>query len=451
MNTQLLQQLPSVERLTTTIRDQYGDVHDVTGIARDAIARVRMDILSGLTDKDIQQACLGYASVFLEMLMAQQVTVVNATGILLHTNLGRAVLSQAAKDALVQAAESCVDVELDLLPGGRGDRYGNSERMLRHLTSASAAMVVNNNAAATLLAVTVLGQGQNVIISRGELVEIGGNFRMPDVIRASGSKLVEVGSTNRTHASDYVNALSSGGGCIIRCHQSNFVMHGFVSAVASCELADIARKHGVPYGEDLGAGALVDFKQFGIDGIPTVGDVVAGGADLVWFSGDKLLGGPQAGILVGTTEWIHACKIHPLARALRPDKLTLAALEATLAAYLEGKLRDIPLLDALSYTLEELVERATQVLENTSFDPQHTVSITSSVCALGAGSAPDVTVPSIAIKIETNEPHTVATCLRVTEPHVLATIRGKAVTLDMRSIRPSDVQRLQAAIQHALA
>lgn len=451
MNTQLLQQLPSVERLTSTIRDQYGDIHDLTAIARDAITRVRGEILSGLTDRDVQQACLGYASVFLDVLMTQQVTVVNATGILLHTNLGRAVLSQAAKDALVQAAESCVDVELDLAPGARGDRYANSERMLRHLTGADAAMVVNNNAAATLLAVTVLGRGQNVVISRGELVEIGGNFRMPDVIRASGSQLVEVGSTNRTHASDYIEALAPSGGCIIRCHQSNFVMHGFVSAVASRELADIARKHGVPYGEDLGAGALVDFNQFGIEGIPTVGDVVASGADLVWFSGDKLLGGPQAGILVGSQEWIHTCKNHPLARALRPDKLTLAALEATLAAYLEGNLRDIPLLDALSFTQEELIERASEVLGNASFDRKYTVSITSSVCALGAGSAPDVTVPSIAIKIETTEPHILAKRLRVMKPHVLATIRGTSVTLDMRSIRPTDVKLLQTAIQHVLA
>ena len=376
--------------------------------------------------------------------------VINATGVLLHTNLGRAVLSAAAKEAVGQAA-STVDVEFDIATGKRGDRHANVSHLLKILTNAEAGAVVNNNAAATLLAVTVLGQGRDVILSRGEMVEIGGQFRMPDVIEASGSRLVGVGATNRTHAHDYVNAINDQTGCILRCHRSNFDMVGFVSDVPSATLSEIAKAHDIPFGEDLGAGALIDFSRFGIHGIRTVQESVLDGADLIWFSGDKLIGGPQAGIIVGSKRYVDACKRHPLMRALRPDKLTLAALEATLLEYVQLREASNPLISSLSETLGELNERAFDVLVNLPPVTGFAISVVDSNCAIGAGAAPTVGVASRSICIAGDGMQRLHDALLTCRVPVASQLKDGCVLLDMRSVQPSDIDDLKSALREVIS
>ena len=372
--------------------------------------------------------------------------VINATGVLLHTNLGRAVLSKNATMALVNAA-STVDVEFVISTGKRGDRHANVSELLRVLTNAEAAAVVNNNAAATLLAVTVLGKGRDVILSRGEMVEIGGQFRMPDVIEASGCRLVGVGATNRTHASDYIDGINDQTGCILRCHRSNFDMVGFVSDVPSVTLAEIAKAHNIPYGEDLGAGALIDFRRFGIEGLRTVQDAVSDGADLIWFSGDKLIGGPQAGILVGSKRYIDACKRHPLMRALRPDKLTLAALEATLLEYVQMSEGNIPFIASLELSNSDLYDRARYILEECQASEGICIDVVDTTCAIGAGAAPTVGVPSRAIRISGGGAQGIHDALLAGTVPVASQLKDGCVLLDMRSVQPSDIDDLKSALR----
>ena len=376
--------------------------------------------------------------------------VINATGVLLHTNLGRAVLSKDATNALVNAA-STVDVEFDITTGKRGDRHANVSGLLQTLTNAEAAAVVNNNAAATLLAVTVLGKGRDVILSRGEMVEIGGQFRMPDVIEASGCRLVGVGATNRTHAHDYTNAINDQTGCILRCHRSNFDMVGFVSDVPSATLAEIAKAHNVPYGEDLGAGALIDFRRYGIDGMRSVQEAVNDGADLIWFSGDKLIGGPQAGIIVGRKHYIDACKRHPLMRALRPDKLTLAALEATLLEYIRMSERNIPFIAALELSIHDLNQRAACIIEGYEGSTGVSIDVVDNQCAIGAGAAPTVGVPSRAIRIAGGGAQRIHDALLAGCVPVATQLKDGCLLIDMRSIQPADVTDLQSALQDVLS
>jgi L-seryl-tRNA(Ser) seleniumtransferase len=279
------------------------------------------------------------------------------------------------------------------------------------------------------------------------MVEIGGQFRMPDVIEASGCRLVGVGATNRTHAHDYINAINDQTGCILRCHRSNFDMVGFVSDVPSATLAEIAKTHNIPFGEDLGAGALIDFRRFGIHGIRTVQESVSDGADLIWFSGDKLIGGPQAGILVGSKRYIDACKRHPLMRALRPDKLTLAALEATLLDYVRMNEENIPFIAALALSIKALNERAATVLNNLPSMPSLTVDVIDSTCAIGAGAAPTVGVPSRAIRISGGGAQRIHNALLAGTVSVASQLKDGCLLIDMRSIQPADVAHLQSALR----
>ena len=259
--------------------------------------------------------------------------VINATGVIIHTNLGRAPLSDAARQAMEAVAAGYSNLEYDLEAGERGSRYRHAERLLCRLTGAEAALVVNNNAGAVLLALTALARGRSVIISRGQLVEIGGGFRIPDVLRQSGAQLVEVGTTNRTHLSDYRDAISSETALLLRVHTSNFKQIGFTAEVSLADMVALAHSVGLPVVDDLGSGTLLDTTRYGLSAEPTVQDSVAAGADLVTFSGDKLLGGPQAGLIVGRASLIAELRQHPLTRALRVDKSTLAALQATLLHY----------------------------------------------------------------------------------------------------------------------
>lgn len=441
-----LKSLPAVGVILDAMTAQGIQNVQLATIIRQVIDETRQRINAGETpDASTEAICTEVINRCLRLSPSMH-HVINATGVLLHTNLGRAVLSTRATYALVKAA-STVDVEFDIATGKRGDRHANVSDLLRVLTNAEAAAVVNNNAAATLLAVTVLGKGRDVILSRGEMVEIGGQFRMPDVIEASGCRLVGVGATNRTHEHDYVNAINDQTGCILRCHRSNFDMVGFVSDVPSAKLAEIAKAHNIPYGEDLGAGALIDFSRFGVSGIRTVQNAVSDGADLIWFSGDKLIGGPQSGILVGSKRYIDACKRHPLMRALRPDKLTLAALEATLLDYIHMQEDSIPFISALGLSLDVLNKRAADVLKDLPCVPGLSIDVIDSTCAIGAGAAPTIGVPSRAIRISGGGAQRIHDALLAGTVPVASQLKDGCLLIDMRSIQPSDVADLKSALQ----
>jgi L-seryl-tRNA(Ser) seleniumtransferase len=366
--------------------------------------------------------------------------VVNATGVVLHTNLGRALLAEEAIAAMTSAARDAVNLELDLLTGRRGERDGLVAEELADLTGAEAALVVNNNAAAVLLAIAAIAGGREVVVSRGELVEIGGSFRMPDVMALSGARLVEVGTTNRTHADDYRRALGPETALIVKVHTSNYRIVGFTSEVALFELVSIGRTAGVPVLDDLGSGALADPTVWGLPPEPVVRDRVAAGADLVSFSGDKLLGGPQAGVVVGRRALIERLAAHPLRRALRVDKLRLAALAATLRLH-----RDAPDVRAALPTLRWLTRpltdldamgRAIAPRLADALGPGHVVQIVDAACEVGSGAAPTSTLPSRALDVShpDRSADELAARFRAATPPVLGRIHAGRFLLDLRGI-----------------
>ena len=323
--------LPSVDAVVRAAGPRDAERARFTRAARDVLARARAAGASG----DAATFAAQTRATLAERERLTLRSVINATGVVLQTNLGRAPLSPRAL-AAIAAAAGAVSVEYDLVAGKRGERHGHAARLLADLASAEDAVVVNNNAAAVLLALAALASRKEVIVARGELVEIGGGFRIPDVLRRSGAKLVEVGTTNRTYARDYAGAIGAKTGAILRVHASNFKISGFVARAEGRELAALAREHSVAFIHDLGSGTFLDTSRFGLGKELTVGEAIREGADVVTFSGDKLLGGPQAGIAVGRAESITALRTHPLMRALRPDKLTIAALLATLETYRDG-------------------------------------------------------------------------------------------------------------------
>ncbi|MBS3975049.1 MAG: L-seryl-tRNA(Sec) selenium transferase [Actinobacteria bacterium] len=329
--------------------------------------------------------------------------VINATGVVLHTNLGRAVLSRAAADAVVDIARGYSTLEYDATTGARGSRHVHIEELICRLTGAEAAMAVNNNAAAVLLGISGLARGGEVIVSRGQLVEIGGSFRIPDIMAESGATMVEVGTTNKTHLRDYENALSKDTRLILRVHSSNYRVIGFAEEANTEELVRLGAEHGIPVFEDQGSGVLVDLRRFGLPYEPTVGESLAAGVSLVSCSGDKLLGGAQAGIIAGRSEIIGVLKKHPLARALRLDKMTLAALEATLRAYLdqERAFQEIPTLRMLTITAEEVRKIAeglsARIGEMCGEAVQ--VEVIDTVARAGGGALPTAEIPSSAVAI----------------------------------------------------
>jgi L-seryl-tRNA(Ser) seleniumtransferase len=383
----------------------------------------------------------------LEAAAAPRLTrVVNATGVVLHTNLGRAPLAEAAVDALVVAARGAVNLELDLATGRRGGRDALVEDDLRALTGAEAALVVNNNAAAVLLAVAALAAGREVVVSRGELVEIGGSFRMPEVMALSGARLREVGTTNRTHADDYRRAVGPDTGLLVKAHTSNYRIVGFTTAVELRELVAIGGAAGVPVLEDLGSGALVDLSAYGLPREPIVRERLAAGADVVTFSGDKLLGGPQAGIVVGRAAVVSRLAAHPLRRALRPDKLTFAALAATLRLYREAP--DLPeVLPVLRWLVRPIPEmesigRAVAGQLAARLGPGHVVTLVESEAEAGSGALPAAPLPSRALAIEhpARSAEEIAARLRAARPPVLGRIQAGRVLLDLRGIfAPEDL------------
>lgn len=367
-------------------------------------------------------------------------TVVNATGTVLHTNLGRALLAKAAVEEIVRAATTPVSLEYDLDEGERGDRDRVIEEDLLALTGAEAATVVNNNAAAVLLALNTVAEGKEGIVSRGELIEIGGSFRIPDVMRKSGVILREVGTTNRTHLADYVEAVGPETGVLLKVHPSNYRIIGFASDVSLAELVSLGREHAVPVMEDLGAGALIDLSVYGLPKEPVVTERIAVGADVVTFSGDKLLGGPQAGLIVGRREWIARIKKNPLKRVLRPDKLTLAALSGTLRLYRRSPdiAAELPTLRWLTRSREEMDAIAAVALPllQARLGDKFAITVEDAMAQIGSGALPEEDVPSRVIAIR--HPHIaaekIAARFRAADPPILGRIRDDAFLLDLRGI-----------------
>jgi L-seryl-tRNA(Ser) seleniumtransferase len=379
------------------------------------------------------------------------VPVINATGVVLHTNLGRALLSPLAQERLREVASAYSNLEMDVSRKERGSRYSHVEGLLRRLSGAEAALVVNNCASAVLLALESLARGKEVIVSRGELIEIGGEFRIPDILRRSGAVLREVGATNRTHLKDYVNAIGPETGMILKVHTSNYRVVGFTAAVSSRELAELGRARGITVMEDLGSGCFVDLTRYGFPYEPTVPEVVASGVDLVSFSGDKLLGGPQAGIVVGRAELMERLARNPLNRALRIDKFTIAALEATLYAYEAGTALDtIPTLRMLTEPLASIRRRALRVLARTSPETRRALGVTivEASSQVGGGALPTVELPSAVIALGTPKRPAVALdeALRTGHPAVLGRLLDDRLLLDCRTILPTDVPALAARL-----
>lgn len=380
--------------------------------------------------------------------------VINATGVVLHTNLGRAVMPDGAQKAVIEAAGGYSNLEFDLATGKRGERYSLVEQLLCSLSGAEAALVVNNNAAAVLLALSTLAAGREVIVSRGQLVEIGGSFRIPDVMRQSGANLVEVGTTNKTHLEDYAKAVNEKTALLLHVHMSNYRIIGFTEEVHVADLAALGRQYGVPCMSDLGSGSLVDLCRFGLPYEPTVQETVAAGADVVTFSGDKLLGGPQAGIVVGRRSYVEQMKKSPLTRAVRIDKMTLAALEGTLREYQdpEAALKSIPTLRMLTKPLEEMRAAAHELAARLSdvLGSAAKVWVEEGFSQVGGGAMPTAAPATalVCLRCEGVGEGDVVRRLRQADPPVIARAERDGVVIDLRTVEQPDVPALIRAVEN---
>jgi L-seryl-tRNA(Ser) seleniumtransferase len=423
-----LRDLPSVDELARRAGDPLA-----VDAARAVIDRARDEIRAGLDPGDLAARLrdeLGDAR------RPRLRRVLNATGVVVHTNLGRAPLAEEALSRVVEAGRGYSNLEFDLGDGARGSRQDHVVAILHRLTGAESALVVNNNAGAVLLALAALAEGRDVVVSRGELIEIGDGFRIPDVLGRSGARLVEVGTTNRTRAGDYEGAIGPETALLLRVHQSNFRVVGFEERPRLEEVAAVAQRHRLPLVDDLGSGAVA-----AVEAEPTARESLTAGADLFCFSGDKLLGGPQAGIVVGRAELVGRLRRHPLQRALRADKLTLAALEGTLGLYLEPERvrREVPVLRMLFEPVETVRARAERLAELASGSVEETVG------RVGGGALPLTELPSFACAVEEE----LAAPLRAAEPPVIGVVRDGRLLLDCRTLSDDEVDEVAAALRSA--
>ncbi len=378
--------------------------------------------------------------------------VINATGVIVHTNLGRAPLSQSAIDAMTQAARGYTDLEMDLSTGRRGSRQAHLQSLLQQVTGAEAALAVNNNASALLLGLSALSVGKEVIVSRGEAVEIGGGFRIPDVLKQSGATLVDVGTTNRTYIRDYQDAITDNTSAMLKVHSSNFRVEGFTAEVEPSELVELSKERGIPVLHDVGSGALLPTEAYGLAHEPTPQQSIAAGVGLVFFSGDKLLGGPQSGIVVGQTELVRRLERHPLARAVRIDKMSLAGLTATVLHYLKQEAEaEVPIWKMISAGEQGIKDRATRWKTQLSIPGE----VISGRSAIGGGSLPGETLPTWVLALscegDAGSPERVMRRLREAVPPVIARIEDDRVILDPRTVTPDDEEALVTALREAFS
>jgi L-seryl-tRNA(Ser) seleniumtransferase len=420
-----LRDLPSVDELARDVQDPLA-----VDAARAVLERAREEIRAGAEPGDLVERLHAELDGLRRPRLRR---VLNATGVIVHTNLGRAPLAEAALDRVVESTRGYSNLELELGSGTRGSRQDHVAPILRRLTGAQAALVVNNNAGAVLLALAALAEGREVVVSRGELIEIGDGFRIPDVLARSGARLVEVGTTNRTRAGDYERAIGPETAVLLRVHQSNFRVVGFTEQPRLEELAAVARRHGLPLVDDLGSGSLGE-----IGDEPSARDALAAGADLVCFSGDKLLGGPQAGIVVGRADLVERLRRHPLQRALRADKLTLAALEGTLQLHLDAR-DEIPVLRMLEEPDDVVRARAERLAQLVGGTVEETVART------GGGALPLAELTSYACAVEEE----LAAPLRTGEPAVVGIVRDGRLLLDCRTLADNELPDAAAAVRAA--
>jgi len=463
MNTkqQKLSKIPSVDEI---LKSPYGQKwlesyprRIVLKAIREILAGKRKEIIDGLLTELSGDALSSEIDDKIKGLSAYKLKpLINATGIVIHTNLGRAILSDKVIENIIRLAGSYSNLEYDISQGKRGKRYANIKDILMELTGAEDALVVNNNAAAVLVCLNTLAKDRDVIVSRGELVEIGGSFRIPEVMKSSGAILKEVGTTNKTHFADYKNALSGNTALILKVHQSNYRVIGFTEEVSIKDMVNLGREYRVPVMFDLGSGCMINFEKYGIYGEPTVQDMVKAGVDIVTFSGDKLLGGPQAGIILGKGKLVQKIQKNPLLRAIRIDKLTLASLEATMMQYLDEDkaVKEIPTLRMLAQPQDAIKHRAKKILNLLMKDisGKANIEVIADKSQAGGGSLPEVDFPTFVVSIKplnisVNE---LEKRLRLGNPPVIARIKEDALLIDARTVQEGEIKELVNCIKTAL-
>lgn len=440
---------PAVVELQEQIASRF-----LTTLAREVVNELRSELLAKesqmLTTEAILQVAVDRLGRNVQGLLGVGLKkVINGTGIILHTGLGRAVLAPETREKLAEIAHGYCNLEIDLKSGKRGDRQTHVSRLLQLLSGAEATCVVNNNAAAVMLVLNTLANRKEVIVSRGELVEIGGSFRLPEIIKKSGARLIEVGTTNKTRASDYARAITPKTGVLLKVHPSNFRIKGFTEQAELSEVVEIGKAHSIPVVHDLGGGILVDLRQFGLPEEPVVGDSITAGVNLVTFSGDKIIGGPQAGIIAGDQAWIKQVSLNPLMRVVRCDKLTLALLESSLKLFLQPKdiLRRHPVLRMLSEPLQEVKTRATKIAETLKKVPGIEIVVEKSHAEAGSGALPVEPLPSYAVGIKAVHfsDASLAAHLRQARPPVIAYTREGWLWLDARTIGEDEIDEVAQA------
>lgn len=464
MKEKLLRQIPSVNDLldlekTKRFIDEYSrqivleGIRNITDEIRDEILNSQKENLENyqLNEKII----LNKLKVYLENWSQPNLApAINGTGVVVHTNLGRSLLAESAIDSLNSVARNYSTLEIDRESGERGSRYDNVTNLLKELTGAETAMVVNNNAAAVMLALNTIAEGKEVIIPRGELVEIGGSFRIPDVMKRSGAKLVEIGATNKVYLEDYINAVTENTGLLLKVHTSNYKIVGFTKGVELKDLVNYAHNNNLPVMDDLGSGILLDLREDGFNYEPTVQERVAAGTDVVTFSGDKLLGGPQAGMIVGKKEYINKMKKNPMTRALRVDKFTLASLEATLKEYknLKTVKENIPTLRMLTENVESIKNRAEKLydmINDTKLRKNFKFNIKKDSSKVGGGAFPLEELETYTLQIESKDISSseLSYKLRMNYPPIFSRIKDDNLLLDFRTIKDEDLDVILKALK----
>ncbi len=455
----LLSNLPSVDEILKSKQGMewlgtYPRRYVLQAI-RETIDLKRKEIIEGLPVDLSEEVMIATAENIIEKLTSYSLRpLINATGIVIHTNLGRSILSERALDNIKRVSGSYSNLEYDIEEGKRGKRYSHIKRILREVTGAEDALIVNNNAAAVMLCLSTLAKGREVVVSRGELVEIGGSFRMPEVMKASGAVLREVGTTNKTHLYDYENAINEATSLILKVHKSNYKITGFAEEISIEDLVSLGIRHNIPVMFDLGSGCLIDLKPFGIYNEPVVKDIVKTGVDITTFSGDKLLGGPQGGVVVGRREYIEKIQKNPITRAMRIDKLTLSGFEATLMEYVdeEKAIENIPTLRMLLQKPEEISDRANKIAKRLKNEIKNVhINVMADSSRTGGGSLPEVDLPTYVVSIKSDKVsvNEFEERLRKGTPPIIARIKEDSLIIDARTVRDKDLEGLVEGIRSA--